>query len=160
MELEQLYESIARLKEKGVVVNAYGGSGDPCDPDGGVLGEFMEYIYIAYPRNRPDWLEAFYQVLNWQYQAFYEGVDTFYEDAYGMSPRELQEKAAEYLEAHGYLELANQFRRGMDPAAPGTYREVYQWIGDHQEAVWRFSQNILEEHRVGWPEPEERDADE
>ena len=77
-----------------------------------------------------------------------------------MSPRELQEKAAEYLEAHGYLELANQFRRGMDPAAPGTYREVYQWIGDHQEAVWRFSQNILEEHRAGWPEPEERDDNE
>ncbi len=151
MELAQLYESIDRLKEKGVVVNAYGGSGNPYDPDDAVLGEFMEYIYVSHPKDRPDWLEAFYQVLNWQYQAFYEGVATFYEDSYGLSPYGLQVKTVDFLEKQGYPEIAELFRKGMTPKNQGVYQEIYTWIGERQDEVWRFCLDILEKHRTDWP---------
>jgi len=153
--LDILYKGIANLKAKGAVANAYGGTGDPCDPDGGVLSDFIEYIYVWYSRGRPDWLEALYQVLNWQYQTFYEGADVYYENFYGDSPCELQEKTAEFLEQNGYPEIAAQYRSGS-----GSPQAVWEWMEENERAVWEFCVDVLEAHRLDWPEPEERKTDE
>ena len=155
MELDQLYKSIDRLKAKGAVADTYGGTDDPCDPDGGALSDLIEYICVWHSKNRPDWPEALYQVLSWQYQTFYEGAGGYYENFYGESPRELQVKTADFLEEHGYLEIAAQYRQGMD----STIQGIYEWMGDNLEAVWQFCLDVLEAHRLDWPEPEERDTD-
>ena len=105
MELEELYEGAGRLKAKGAVPDTYGGTGDPDDPDGAVLTEFIEYINVWHAQNRPDWLEALYQVLAWQFETFHEGADGYYENFYGDSPREVQVKTADFMEKNGYLEL-------------------------------------------------------
>ena len=152
MELDQLYESIQNLKAKGAVADTYSGTGDLDDPDGGVLDEFMEYIYVWHAKNRPDWLEALYQVLCWQFQTFHEGVDGYYEDFYGDSPRALQIKTADFLEKNGYLELVAPYRQGMD----STIQGIYEWMDEHLETVWRFCLDILENHRLDWPKPEKR----
>lgn len=148
MELEELYASVGRLKAKGAVVDTY--AGDPDDPDGDVLSEFMEYIYVWHSKNRPDWLEALYQVLCWQFQTFHEGG--YYENFYGDSPRAIQVKTADFLEKNGYLELAAPYRQGMD----STIQGICEWMDEHLETVWRFSLDILEKHRSDWPKPEKR----
>lgn len=151
MELDQLYESIQNLKSKGAVADTYGGTSDPDDPDGGVLSEFIEYINVWHTQNRPDWLEALYQVLAWQFETFHEGADSYYENFYGDSPRAIQVKTADFLEENGYLELAAPYRQGMDSTVQG----IYEWMDEHLETVWRFCLDILEKHRSDWPEPEE-----
>jgi len=69
-QLNKLYEMLERLNSKGCVVNAWGGCEDDfSDPDGSVLSDFMEFVggYYEY-LDVTDWMEAFYQVLCWQYQ--------------------------------------------------------------------------------------------
>ena len=61
----------------------------------------------------------------------------------------------ECREEHGYLEIAAQYRQGMD----STIQGIYEWMGDNLEAVWQFCLDVLEAHRLDWPEPEERDTD-
>ena len=151
MELEELYESIHNLKAKGAVADTYGGTDDPDDPDGGILSDFMEYIFVSHPKDRPDWLEAFYQVMAWQFETFHEGADGYYENFYGDSPRAIQVKTADFLEQNGYLELAAPYRQGMDSTVQG----IYEWMDGHLETVWRFCLDILEKHESDWPEPEE-----
>ncbi|WP_251318273.1 hypothetical protein [Flintibacter muris] len=54
MELEQLYESVFRLRERGAVANTYSGTGELDDSDGDALSELIEYIYVRHAQNRPD----------------------------------------------------------------------------------------------------------
>ena len=152
MELEQLYESVFRLRERGAVANTYSGTGELDDSDGDALSELIEYIYVRHAQNRPDWLEALYQILVWQFDTFHEGADVYYENFHGSSPRELQVKTADFLEKHGYQEIAAQYRQGMDSTTQG----IYKWMDEHPEAVWQFRLEMLEAHRADWPEPEER----
>ena len=166
MELDSLYESIARLRDRGAVADTYTGTGEADDPDGGVLSDFMEYVCEYHARNRPDWLEAFYQVLTWQFETFHEGAEGYYENLYGESNYEKQEKTADFLKEQGYLELERQFRRGMFLCRSGetsekaaAAREIREWMWKDRACVWSFCLKILEQHRQDWPEPEERKSD-
>ncbi|NBI66785.1 hypothetical protein D1646_08135 [Pseudoflavonifractor sp. 60] len=160
-EPEELYESIARLKEKGVIVNTYNGTGDLFDPDNGALSDLIEYIYVWYSRNRPDWLEALYQVMTWQFETFHEGAGGYYENFYGTSPRELQVKTADYLRDNGYTEVEAQYRQGLEATVEGVFggaaSAFEEWMDGHEEAVWRFCLDVLEQHRGDWPEARKRD---
>lgn len=168
MELEQLYESIARLRAMGVVVNAYSGCDGPeADEleDGAVLSDLMEYICAHYPQNRPAWLEALYQVMSWQFETLHEWAGGYYGNSYGESPYELQVKTADFLRENGYSDLEAPYRRGMVPCKKGSYpkelallaREIREWIWDNTEAVWLFCLDILDRHKGDWPKPEKRD---
>ena len=146
---------MARLKAKGAVADTYGGTGDPYDPDGDALSDFIEYICVSYPEERPDWMEAFYQVLAWQFETFHEGADGYYGNFYGDSPREVQVKTADFLEEHRYLAIAAQYRKGMDPPPWG----MRDWMNENIELIWQFSLDILEKHKLDWPKPKERESD-
>lgn len=77
IQLISLYDMVERLLAKGAIVSTYGCEGDFDDWDGDVLSDFMEYIYTYYSETQmDDWLEAFYQVLCWQFQSMHEGVFT------------------------------------------------------------------------------------
>ena len=68
MNFDEFYRALERLKKDGEIVNAYGGSEKDVDhPAGSVLNDIMEHICEKYPNERPMWMEAFYQVFNWQY---------------------------------------------------------------------------------------------
>lgn len=158
MELEELYQGLERLKKDGEIVNAYGGSEKDIDhEDGMILSDFMEYICINYPTKRPMWMETFFQVFNWQYSAFYEGVNTYYCNFYGDSePRSIAE-VAEYLKHNGYEVIAQKYIFGItdyDQSLPYKKSEIQiqleEWIDWNTELVWEFYVNILEKHKNEW----------
>ena len=171
MELDQLYESAARLKSLGVIVDTYSGSGgleDEVDePDSMVLSDLMEYICVRYPQDRPAWLEALYQVMAWQFETFHEWAGGYYDNSYGDSPYELQVKTADFLHENRYSGIETPYRRGMTPCGKGCYpkelsplaQEIRAWMWDNTEAVWLFCLDLLERHRGDWPEPRGREPD-
>lgn len=155
-ELHRLYAQILRLKTAGKMVNAYNGcEEDPGEPDGDVLAYFMEYIYVYHPKNRPDWLEAFYQVLCWQFTSFHEGVDVYYENFYGGSDRETICRTAKFLQENGYADIEEPYQKGIvlcdQTEQISLTKEIYEWLCEHTKEVWDFCVDILEKNRLSWP---------
>lgn len=160
MELEELYQALERLKKDGEIVNAYGGAEKDIDhPDGTTLEDFMNYICENYPNERPMWMEAFFQVFNWQYSADYEGVFTYYDNSYGDSDHQTILKVAEYLKENGYTVIAEQYTLGIDvprrKEIPFKKNEIdlqiEHWVNWNTEPVWEFYLDILEKHKNDWP---------
>lgn len=59
------------------------------------------------------------------------------------------------MEEHGYLAIAAQYRKGMDPPPWG----MRDWMNENIELIWQFSLDILEKHKLDWPKPKERESD-
>lgn len=158
--VNELYEMVGRLKENGNIVNTYGGcEGDLDNPDGDVLSEFMEYIFTYHsPSDRPGWMTAFYQILCWQFQSCHEGVATYYENFYGESEYSAIVKTADYLQKNGYLEIYEQYSRGIVECKGYEYpkemeevaAKIDTWINWHTKEVWEFCVDILEKHKDEW----------
>ena len=154
-----MYEKIDRLKEKEVIVNTYGGcEGDFDNPDGDVLNEFMEHMKSYYLNERTDWMEAFYQILCWQFQSCHEGVKTYYENFYGCSEYLDMVETADYLQQNGYTEIYEQYKRGIVECERYEYpcemlevaKEIDKWINWHTKEVWDFCVDVLTKHRKEW----------
>ena len=164
-QLVSLYDMVERLQAKGRIANTYGGCEDDwMDPDGDVLSEFMEYIFTYYADTKmDDWLEAFSQILGWQYQSMHEGVETYYENFYGVSSYPEIVRTAEYLQQNGYLDIYEQFHRGIAECEQYEYpeemkavaKEIDVWIDHHTKEVWDFCVDVLAKHKKEWIENNE-----
>lgn len=156
MNFNELYQALERLRDKGEIVNAYGGpETDPDDPDGDVLDELAEYIAGQYPGEKPIWLEAFFQVFNWQFQSMHEGVSTYYSNFYGNSDYRLMAETADFLSDNGYTTVAEQYKAGIAhcrryeyPAEKTeTAARIDRWINWNTKPVWDFYVDVLETHK-------------
>lgn len=148
-QLSELYQKLDRLIATGEVANAYGGTQDFDDPDGDVLSEFIEFIDEFYSDNRPEWLEAFYQVFTWQFQSCHEGVATYYNNSNGLSDDQTIKKTANYLQHMKYAKLSQMYSMGMD-ATQSEYMQIDAWVNDNFELVWDFYVDILGNHKLNW----------
>lgn len=157
MELTELYRVLESLRDKGVVIDAYGGSNEE-DPDDYVLNELIDYIYVNFPDNRPIWLEAFYQVFGWQFNAQHEGLDTYYSNFYGDNDRQTIMKVAEFLKNSEYTIVAEKYISTISDYEglkyPENAKEIAElnekwgnWIVWNREPVWDFYVDILEKHK-------------
>ncbi|MBR6770928.1 MAG: hypothetical protein IKM28_06775 [Lachnospiraceae bacterium] len=162
-ELDQLYARITDLKSQNIMVTTYGCDDNRDTPDADILCDFMEYIYHNHPSERPDWMEAFYQILCWQFQSFHEGVATYYENFYGLSDDLLLTKTVRFLWENGYREIAEKYQQGRDAYICCPYpdgkredgkkadiREIDTWINWHTEVVWKFCLDVLEQNKAEW----------
>lgn len=165
IQLISLYDMVERLLAKGAIVSTYGCEGDFDDWDGDVLSDFMEYIYTYYSETQmDDWLEAFYQVLCWQFQSMHEGVYTYYENFYGTSSYPEIVRSAGYLQQKAYFEIYEQFHRGIAECEQYEYpdemmdvaKEIDEWINRHTKEVWDFCVDVLMKHKQEWLEKVER----
>ena len=161
-QLNELYGMLERLNAKGRVANVWGGCEDDfTDPDGSVLIDFLEYVCEHYEHlDVTDWMEAFYQVLSWQYQSMHEGVTTYYENFYGGSEYPIIIQTAAFLQQNGYMSVYEQYNNGIVfcdeeyEHAPkekiDAAKELDTWINWHTKEVWDFCVDILLKHRNEW----------
>ena len=159
-QLKVLYDMMERLKRKGKIASTYGCEDDFADEDGSVLSDFMEYICQYYEMlDMVEWLEAFYQVLCWQFQSMHEGVTTYYENFYGVSEYMSILKTSEFMQKNEYLDIYVQYSKGIvlcenECEYPENVKMVAQeiddWINWHTREVWEFCVDILEKHRDEW----------
>lgn len=161
MDFDEFYRALERLKKDGETVNAYGGSEKDIDhPDGSVLNDIMEHICEKYPNERPIWMEAFYQVFNWQYSAMYEGLAGYYDNFYGESDYRKITATAEFLKENGYAVVAEQYISGIveckryeyPPEKRELAKKIELCVDWDTEPVWEFYLDILEKHRNDWAE--------
>lgn len=158
-ELQKLYGKIRHLKATGKTVNTYSGCEEDWEEaDGDVLSDFMEYIYVHHPQDRPDWLEAFYQVFSWQFTSFHEGVTVYYENFYGESDLETVLQVSQFLQKNGYAGIANSYQKGIALCSQANQyidqtsliKEIDNWLCEHTKDVWDFCVDILEKNEARW----------
>ena len=152
MDIEELYEGLRRIQDRGEIGDAYSGCGT-VDSDSGVLDDFFEYIIDKYEDGMPIWAEAFLQIYSWQYQALHECSRGYYENFYGDSEYENIIKVADYLRENGYNEIVEPYASAAVECERYQYPEdkVHllpdDWIDNNDEAIWNFYVDILEKHK-------------
>lgn len=156
MDINELYNGLARLKKKGEVLDAYGGSPDIYEPDANILMEFYEYIVEHYEDELPVWAETFIQIFSWQYQTFHEGSITYYENFYGHTDYQKIIKVAEYLQQNGYNGIVKPYVSPAFDCSNCDYpdnmkhflAETEKWMYENEETVWYFYVDILEKNKI------------
>lgn len=142
--IKEYYNRLEELKKSNVIVNVYG-----CfDADVEVLGDFMEFFYVYFKENIPDWINAYMQLHSWQFQRYHEGVNTYYENLYENTDYESILKAAEYLSKTGHKELAERLKAPAYEGAESDSKpcpienygklliETEKWIDDNEECIF------------------------
>lgn len=160
-EMINLYERLTKLKELDEEGNVYGGSAS-LGADWYVLDDFLEQLPEMY-EDEPDWVNAYYQIYMWEYQSFYEGLETYYGNLYEMTDYKSIQKAARYLSENGYSTIAECYNRTMfnseefsddEKWPPEWTDEIYEkigqakkWIVNHQIEIRDFFFDILFRHQ-------------
>ena len=134
-----------------------------------VLTDFDEYIITHYDKNRPIGVEAFYQITSWQWSAFYEGIEVYYENFYQDSDYKTILRVAEYIKEIGYAEFSEyyvapaveyeevpeeeweEYSDGVKYPPMNYYpEEMYtilkkteEWAGENTEMTWNFYVDVL-----------------
>ena len=88
-----------------------------------------------------------------------------YENFYNTSAYPEIERTAEYLQQNGYLEIYEQFHRGIVKCEQYEYpeemkevaREIDVWINWHTKEVWDFCVDVLTKHKEDWPEKQSKE---
>ncbi len=115
-ELEEEIQKFNKLKQQQQEIDY---EQIPSILDSCALGDFKEYITTHYDKNRPIGVEAFYQITSWQWSAFYEGIELYYENFYEESDYKTIMRVAQYLKENGYTEFSEYY------AAPAVeYEEI------------------------------------
>ena len=109
-EIGKLYERLQELVDSNAVVNFYGGCIDD-SVDAEIVDDFYIFLVEKYEEQWPDWANAYIQVYSWEYQAFYEGLITYYTDFYQHTDYESIQRAAKYLTEAGYEEVAGVYNK-------------------------------------------------
>lgn len=155
--LTALYERLTKLKELDEEGNVYGGSAS-IDADWYVLDDFLEQLTGMY-KELPDWINAYYQVYMWEYQAFYEGLAGYYDNFYGSTDYDSIQKTSSYLIENEYGELAECYAYALFnpvefPEGRKWPDEIYskikyaeEWISNHQIEIRDFFFDILFKHQ-------------
>lgn len=157
-QVQRLYERLQELVESNAVVNFYGGCVDD-SVDAEIVDDFYIYLVEKYGEEWPDWANAYIQVYSWEYQAFYEGLITYYTNFYQHTDYESIQRAAEYLTKSGYREVADCYNKTMFDG--GNYdsknewsketwnliRKAEEWIGDNQKIIMDCCIDILVKHK-------------
>jgi len=160
-ELTALYARLTELKELDEEGNVYGGSAS-IDADWYVLDDFFEQLPKLY-KEVPDWVNAYYQVYMWEFQAFYEGLSGYYANFYKSTDYDSIQKTARYLSENGYEAIAEcynyvMFDAGKFPESekwpPEWPDEIYEkvihaesWIENHQIEIRDFFFDVLFRHQ-------------
>ena len=107
----------------------------------------------------PDWINAYYQVYMWEYQAFYEGLAGYYDNFYGSTDYDSIQKTSSYLIENEYGELAECYAYALFnpvefPEGRKWSDEIYskiryaeEWISNHQIEIRDFFFDILFKHQ-------------
>ena len=153
--IEEWYQELKCALDDGKVMTAFGGDDER---NGEVLMDFYEYIYEVYEEDLPSWAHTYIQVYSWQFQAFHEGVQTYYENFYEDNDYASIMKAADYLRENDYREIYEIFVSAAVNCDQGNYPKeksdllwkVQEWIDDeeHVETVWHFYIDILEKNKT------------
>lgn len=160
-EIEKLYERLIKLQELDEEGNVYGGSAS-IDADWYVLDDFLELLTSLY-MDESDWVNAYYQIYMWEFQAFYEGLDGYYGNFYKNTGYEEIQRTAKYLSDNGYdaialcynstifdsKELIDEEKWPPDwpPEIHGKIRLATKWIEEHQIEIRDFFFDILFKHQ-------------
>lgn len=152
MNIQELYEGLMRIQDRGEIGNAYGGCGT-VEEDFDVLVDFFDYIMEKYEDSMPPWAEAFIQIFSWQFQTIHEGGETYYENFYGDSDYKTIIKVADYLRENGYNEILKPYAAAAVDCERYKYPKdkAYllpdDWIDNNEETVWNFYVDILKKHK-------------
>lgn len=157
-EVEELYERLQRLVKTNAVVNFYGGCVDD-RVDAEILDDFYIFLVEKY-EEWPDWVNAYIQVYSWEYQAFYEGLITYYTNFYQHTDYESIQRTAQYLTEAGYEEVAKVYNKTMFDGRKyhneyeqwpeeiwKLVRQAEQWIGDNEKTIMDCCIDILMRHK-------------
>lgn len=153
IDIEAWYQELKCALDNNKVMTAYGGNDER---NGEVLMDFYECIYEIYEEDLPSWAHTYIQVYSWQFQAFHEGVQTYYENFYEDNDYVSIMKAANYLRGSGYREIYEVFVSAAVDCEQYNYPKeksdllckVQQWIEEHIETVWYFYTDILEKNKT------------
>lgn len=149
--IKEHYDRLEGLKESGEIVNAYGAF----EADAEVLGDFVEFFYVHYKENMPDWINVYIQLHAWQFQRYHEGVDTYYKNLYENTDYASILRAAEYLSKTGHKELAERLKApayegAEDDSCPCPIEgygkliaETEDWIDDNEECIFDCYLEVL-----------------
>lgn len=80
-----MYQQLQWLMDRNEIADAWG---NESDEDGniseGLLGDFYFFLDELFNGNadKTAWVFMYLQIYSWQYQPFYEGVITYYENLY------------------------------------------------------------------------------
>ena len=157
-EIEDMYWQLQWLVNAGDLPSLYGGN--LTDEEGkvseDVLGDFFLLLTELYSDNSPmpEWVLMYIQIYSWQYQAQYEGVDTYYTNLYASDLRDGIAKLSDSLHRHGYYEMAKWYDYGIfdyklysNFGTPKEQRvragEVNEWVNKHEEDLWHIYQELL-----------------
>lgn len=172
-ELEEEIQKFNKLKQQQQeiddeeILSAFNDSAD-------VLTNFKEYIVTHYDKNRPIGVEAFYQIMSWQWSAFYEGIELYYENFYEESDYKTIMRVAQYLKENGYTEFSEYYAapaveyeeipveeweeysdgvkyRPMNHYPEEMYpilKKTEKWAEENMEMTWNFYVDVLEKNKL------------
>lgn len=152
--LAHWYEQLEILEKSGVVGDAYGGTMHlDADVDWEVIFSFYEYITEVY-KELPLWANAFIQIYSWQYQNFYEGLSTYYENLYEHTGYDSIMSTREFLAKEGYEKLAECYNHVLFEEdiysleeIGESFRKAEAWIGENDKVIQDFYIDVLKRHR-------------
>ena len=165
-ELEEEIQKFNKLKQQQQEIDY---EQIPTACDAGALGYFNEYIITHYDKNRPIWAEAFHQIHAWQWSAFYEGIELYYENFYEENDYKTIMRVAQYLKENGYTEFSEyyaapaveyeeipveeweEYSDGVKYRPMNYYpEEMYpilkkteKWAEENMEMTWKFYVDVL-----------------
>ena len=165
-ELEEEIQKFNKLKQEKKEID---NEEIPSILDSCALTHFKEYIITHYDKNRPIGVEAFYQITSWQWSAFYEGIEVYYENFYQDSDYKTILRVTEYIKEIGYTEFSEyyvapaveyeevpeeeweEYSDGVKYPPVNNYpEEMYtilkkteEWAGENIEMTWNFYVDVL-----------------
>ena len=133
-------EVLRRLRswpEKTDMITAYGCDDEIDDQE--VLFDFYK-LFASEKDINDNMINAFIQLYSLDYNYYYEGIQTFYDNCYGFNSKNQINQAVDWLKYHQYSNIGEVMELGFDKS---KQQYVSDWIFENVDIIYSAYRYIM-----------------